>query len=208
MSHSAIVQSIRQAQCLGIEIPEFDPHNGNEQARFLFLLEAPGPQALKTGIVSFDNPDQTARNFRAQLAEAGIDRQDIAIWNVVPWYLGNAERTRIKGAAASDVRLGFDVLVEVVHAIEGLRCIVLVGGAARQVHIRLSQVTTARILSCHHPSPRCMNANPAAWAENVAVFRFMRETALPAGSGRYCAESHSRDPSPFPSDGPPLPPTT
>jgi len=62
----------------------------------------------------------------------------------------------------------------VVAAIENLQCIVLVGGAARLAHIHLSHNTTARILSCHHPSPKVQNTVAGATEENVAVFRFMQ----------------------------------
>ena len=173
----ALVERIRAERQLQSEVPGFDPQNGNERAKYLFILEAPGPQALKTGIVSFDNPDRTAANFRAQLQAAGVVRNDIAIWNVVPWYLGNEAQTRIRGARAGDVRLGLGYLDAVVQAIVGLRCVVLVGGAARQAHIRLSRTTTARLLSCHHPSPKVQNTTPGAADENVAVFRFMRATS-------------------------------
>ena len=174
---AAIVEQIRSEKHLQREVPGFDPQNGNERARFLFLLEAPGPKAVKTGRVSLDNPDQTAKNFRLQLERAGIERKDIAIWNVVPWYLGNSNRTRIRGAMSADVRDGLSYLKSVVDCMLDLECIVLVGGAARQAHIFLSQHTTARILSCHHPSPKVMNAMPAAAEENILIFRFMLETS-------------------------------
>lgn len=67
---SALVDKIRNEQKLGREVPDFDPYNGNEGARYLFILEAPGPKAVETGFVSFENPDQTARNFRDQLEAA------------------------------------------------------------------------------------------------------------------------------------------
>ena len=86
MNHlNKFVEKIRREQGLSDEVPRIDPQNGNEEARILFVLEAPGAQAVKTGFVSFDNPDQTARNFREQLIRAGIDRSEIVIWNIVPW---------------------------------------------------------------------------------------------------------------------------
>src|SRR5579864_5287486 len=100
---STIVEQIRTEQRLSSEIPGFDPENGNESAKFLFLLEAPGSQAVKTGFISFDNPDRTASNLREQLLQAGIQREEIALWNVVPWYLGNSDKSRIRGAAWSDI---------------------------------------------------------------------------------------------------------
>lgn len=174
MSFSELVQQIREEQKLGREVPGFDPKNGNEQARFLFLLEAPGPKAVQSGYVSLNNPDPTARNFQRQLKAAGIGAEDIAVWNVVPWYIGEADQRKIRGAISGDVRAGLKYLELLVDAMRRLQCIVLVGGAARKAHVFLSQVTTARILSCHHPSARSLNANPAAEVENVAVFKFMK----------------------------------
>lgn len=60
-------------------MPTFDPKNGNENARFLFVIEAPGAKAVESGHLSFENNDLTAKNFRNQLAAAVIERKDIAI---------------------------------------------------------------------------------------------------------------------------------
>jgi uracil-DNA glycosylase len=172
-SLSELVERIRREQGLTIEVPGFDPLNGNERAKFLFVLEAPGPKALETGRISFDNPDITARNFRTQLQASGIQRADIAVWNIVPWYLGNQDRTRIRGATARDVKQGLAYLSDVISLMPQLCSVVLVGGAARQAHVHLSHSTRARILSCHHPSPKVQNIVEGAAEENVAVFRRM-----------------------------------
>jgi len=173
MSLNALIAKIRSEVRLGEEVPGLDPLNGNEHARYLFVLEAPGPKAVASGVISIDNPDQTAKNFRNQLDVAGIPRSDIALWNVVPWYLGNSARTKIRGAKMSDVKQGQAYLSAAVACISSLECIVLVGGAARQAHVHLSHETRVRILSCHHPSPRVLNSFPSAAAENIAIFRFM-----------------------------------
>ena len=93
MKFSEITDLIRRDLNLTNEVPEFDPKNGNEKAKFLFLLEAPGPKALKTGLISFDNPDPTAKNFCKQLEESKISKKDVAVWNVIPWYLGNESKS-------------------------------------------------------------------------------------------------------------------
>ena len=172
-----ILARIRAEQQLDKEIPHFDPQNGNENARFLFVMEAPGAKAVKSGYISFENNDLTAKNFRNQLAAAGVDRKDIAIWNAVPWYIGNVEQTRIRAANGADVKQGLAYLVEIVSSIKNLQCIVLMGDAARKAHIYLSQHTKARILSCHHPSPRVMNLSPELADENIAVFSYMLKSA-------------------------------
>ena len=171
---SALVDRIRAEQQLGREVPAFDPDNGNETAKYLFILEAPGPKAVETGIVSFENPDQTARNLRDQLEQAQINRKDIAVWNIVPWYVGNEERTQIRAVQRDEVTLGTHYLKQLLKLLPNLRCIVLVGGAARKAHVPLSAATAVRILSCHHPSPRAMNLLPSAKVENIEVFKFMR----------------------------------
>jgi len=44
-------------------IPYFDPLDGGVDAKALFLLEAPGPKAIRSGFISRNNPDETAKNF-------------------------------------------------------------------------------------------------------------------------------------------------
>lgn len=171
MTFEQVVQKIKGDRGLDRQVPGFDPANGNERAKFLFLLEAPGPKAVETGIISFNNPDPTARNLRDQLAAAGIVRSEIALWNVVPWFLSDGPR--IRPARDDDLQDALPYLLPVVQAMRDLRCIVLVGGAARRAHFLLSRSTTARILICHHPSARVMHGNPQAWRENVEIFRYM-----------------------------------
>jgi uracil-DNA glycosylase len=167
------VNKIRKENGLTKEVPDFDPLNGNANARILFVLEAPGAKAVKTGYISFDNPDQSARNFRDQLHKAEIDRGEIAIWNIVPWYLGDGNR--IKAACVSDVLKGLNYLYELIKILKKLEFIVLVGGAARRAHTFLSHKVNIRILGCHHPSPKVVNNNPSMAEENILVFKMMKK---------------------------------
>jgi uracil-DNA glycosylase len=177
MNFTDLVNRIRKERNLTIkEVPGFDPKNGNERAGYLFLLEAPGRKAVQTGQISFDNPDPSARNFKEQLAAAGITREEIAIWNVVPWFIGNDAGTSIRAANHNDVRAGREYLIPLISAMPNLCCIVLVGGAARQVHMFLSHVTKARIVTCYHTSGRVRNVRPETADENIAIFRFIKAT--------------------------------
>ena len=154
-------------------IPSFDPKNGNEEARFLFLLEAPGPQAIKTGVVSFDNPDETAFNLKRQLYRACIERSEIALWNIVPWYIGNSTKTKIRKPTGIEIRQGRQFIPRILLLMPKLECIVLVGSSARNAHVFLSHQTRVRILSCHHTSKTVLNIWPETAVENVAVFKHM-----------------------------------
>lgn len=170
------VRQIREKEGFNEEIPDFDPKNGNLNAKFLLVLEAPGPKAIKTGYISIDNPDLTAKNLGRQLTKANVYPSEIAIWNIVPWYVGNDSKTRIRAVNGNEVDVGIRYLKKLISIIPNLKCIVLVGAAARKAHVELSSVTNARILSCHHPSPRALNALPSIEDVNVSVFKFMKES--------------------------------
>jgi uracil-DNA glycosylase len=162
---------MRQEQNLTVEVPNFDPNNGNEKAMFLFILEAPGPKAVKSGIISTDNPDPSARNFKAQLSEAGIEQSQIAIWNIVPWYIGNKERTKIRASKREDIEKGREYAKLISLNMPNLKAIVLVGGAARRSHVFFSQFSQVPVFACHHTSALSMNSRPLRYQENILVFR-------------------------------------
>ena len=170
----AYIEEIRLSKVRRDDVPSFDPKNGNEQAKFLIVLEAPGPQAINSGIISIENDDPTARNLRKLLDEAKIHREEVVIWNVVPWYVGNENRTQIAIPSAEDVEQGIGWLCKLVGHLKHLQCILLVGGSARKAHIRLSARTKVRILACHHTSQRVLNISKVADQENRDVFQFMR----------------------------------
>ena len=174
---SSYVQDIRAEKRLSAEVPNFDPNNGNERAKYLFVLEAPGPKAVKSGHVTFDNPDLTASNLKAQLKAAGVDRSEIAVWNIVPWYVGNEDKSRIRAVEGTEVSEGIAYLLRLLPLLPNLRSIVLVGSKARRAHVPLSAATRCHVLSCHHPSPRAMNLLPSAAAENVEIFKNMQRIA-------------------------------
>ncbi len=176
MCFANLVCQIRAERGPDAHVPSFDPSNGNEDAKYLFLLEAPGPRAVQSGMISLDNPDPTAENFRVQLSRAGITRDEIAIWNVVPWYIGDDAGYGIRAATAADVQAGMKYLEPLIAAMNNLRCIVLVGGAARRAHMRLSHITKARIVACHHPSARAHARNKQATDENIDLFSYLKNS--------------------------------
>ena len=69
------------------QTPFPDPLDGGAEARFLLLLETPGPSIARTGFVSRDNVNGTAVNLWRFLRAAGIPRQCTLIWNVVPYVI-------------------------------------------------------------------------------------------------------------------------
>ena len=98
------VAQLRQEVGAEAAIPDFDPWDGGIDAEILFLLEAPGANAVKSGFISRNNNDQSAKNFHEISAEAGIPRTRTITWNIVPWYIGSG--TKIRPANGGDIASG------------------------------------------------------------------------------------------------------
>ncbi|MFP4533707.1 MAG: uracil-DNA glycosylase [Desulfobacterales bacterium] len=169
-----LVETIKKEKGAAFQIPNFDPLNGNENARILFLLEAPGKTAIKEGYVSLDVQDQTAKNFRQQLAEAEIDRSEIVIWNIVPWYIGR--EGKVIPPISTDVKEGLVYVDKLITILKNLEYIVLVGSSARKAHVHLSYTVTTKILGCHHTSPKVVNNHLGKVEENIRVFRILNRS--------------------------------
>ncbi len=133
-------------------------------------MEAPGPKAVDTGFVSRNNPDPTARNLCCLLSEPAIPRSWTALWNVIPWYVG--EGGRIRRAKQSDLIAARSPLAEALSIFESLRCVVLLGKAAGRCESMISAATPSRVLKTWHPSARVFNV----WKEAICdVKRTLQE---------------------------------
>lgn len=68
-------------------IPELDPKNSTGVIEVLFINERPGPKTTGTKIVSFDNPDPSAKLFKELFEKVfGIEyRKNILITNAIIW---------------------------------------------------------------------------------------------------------------------------
>lgn len=151
-----LVERIHVAKGIGFEIPDFDPLDGGIDARVLFLLEAPGRKAIKSGFVSRNNPDETAKNFFLLNLEAGIGRRQTVIWNAVPWYLGSG--IRIRPARHEDIREADRWLEELLALLHQLRFVVFVGKKSLRAKdvVRISK-PQVEFMEMPHPSPMFVN---------------------------------------------------
>jgi uracil-DNA glycosylase len=156
---TAFVQRLRTATGVERDIPDFDPWDGGVEAECLFLLEAPGPQAVASGFVSRNNPDVSARNFFDLNTEAGIARERTVAWNIVPWYIGTG--ARIRAATRSDIAAGLGHLGELLDLLPRLRAIVLVGRKAQAAQPTVRSLRPSQtVFLVPHPSPKFVNRRP------------------------------------------------
>ena len=156
---SALVARLRSAAPAGAYVPDFDPFDGGVNAECLFLLEAPGRNAVRSGFVSRNNPDETAKNFFQLNREAGLDRSRTIVWNVVPWYVGDGQR--IRPVTAGDIRASAPFLRDLLAHLPQLKVAVLVGRKAQRANYIFDELPVAlEVFHCPHPSPLSLNGRP------------------------------------------------
>ena len=163
-------------------VPYFDPLDGGVNAECLFLLEAPGPNAVRSGFVSRNNPDETAKNFFLLNQQAGIDRSRTVTWNIVPWYVGTG--TKIRAVNGNDIKVALPSLQELLSLLRLLRVVVLVGrkaAAARTTVVSLAP--TVQIFETPHPSPMFVNRSPKNRDAILSVLKRISERVSAVQSG-------------------------
>ncbi len=164
--------------------PDFDPADGGAAARVLLLLETPGPSIGRTGFVSADNPTGTAANLRRFLAEAGLDRRRLAIWNAVPWVIHTGGPNR--APRRDEVQRGLAALPGLLPLLPELRCVVLSGRVAGSAEPVLHGLRPSlKLLRVPHPSPIYVCTSPDIPRRIVAGFTeaaAMAQSASPSGT--------------------------
>ena len=167
---TGLVEQIREER-QGVSVPWFDPDSGGIAARILLLLEAPGPMAapapassslLPSGFVSLDNDDATAATLHDLVAEAGLARNDVLMWNIVPWYLGDSHHTRVRSAKTADIEEGRIWIRRLVELLPHLGIAILLGEKSLHGWFKVAAQVGRPIpaLACPHPSPRSLNPHP------------------------------------------------
>jgi uracil-DNA glycosylase len=162
-----LVYRIRESSSMEASVPFFDPEDGGIDARALFVLEAPGPRAVKSGFISRDNPDETAKNIAEFLSEAGLAREETVLCNAVPWYIGSGKKIRPAGKA--DLRAGEPYLRRLVELLPKLMVVVLLGKKAQRLQPIKWLPAHIHVMPCPHPSPLFVNRLPGNRQEMLDV---------------------------------------
>lgn len=174
---NTLVTQIRVDRGVERDVPFFDPSDGGIHARILFLLEAPGPQAVRSGFVSRDNPDPSARNLRQLLAP--LPRHETVLWNIVPWYVGTGQRIAPVGRA--DLECSRPYLERLIRLLPAMVMVVMVGRSAQQATKDLAQFWSGPIVEMCHPSNRVFNRWPDRRRESEARIHSVAMTLAARG---------------------------
>ncbi len=141
------------------QVPDFDPLDGGVNARMLFLLEKPGKAgSTSSGIMGRDNATQSCKNMRRFMHDAGIDRQDTIMWNVVPGWNGT------QAIKVGELSRGVEALNRLITLLPKLKIIVCVGRRAQSAE---PFVTKPELTFFHsyHPSPNNFAAAFDHWSQ-------------------------------------------
>jgi hypothetical protein len=175
-----LVERIRSARGGGNSVPWFDPESGGRHAEVLLLFEAPGARAVGagpvrptrpgSGFISPDNNDESAAAVFELEREAGLPRDRLLHWNIVPWYVGDG--TKIRAVNRSDRVEAEPWLEELLELLTDLRVVILCGDAAQK---GWDEYTGPRpldlwVVRCPHPSPVNLRTRPDAREEILEAF--------------------------------------
>jgi hypothetical protein len=174
------VETLREHLGDGEAVPWFDPASGGVEARSLFLLEAPGQKSMGeeaalrrtgSGIISVDNDDPTAQNCWMLRAEAGLPYRESVHWNVVPWYLGTANRIAAPGR--TEIQRAAPFLHEVITMLPALEVVIPMGRKAQAGWSAYQERYEPKVhtLPTWHPSPRVFASRPTARQEILQVLQ-------------------------------------
>ncbi len=159
-------------------VPHVDPLDGGDRATCLLLLETPGPRGDPVRFVSRDNAAGTARNITRFCQAAGLPREHMVLWNVVPWVIHRrGERNRAPGR--EEIAAGLALLPGLLALLPALRVAVLAGRvAALAAPVVQAGAPRASVLTMPHPSPTYVNTAPEIAGRIVSTLEQAAALAL------------------------------
>src|SRR5205814_4628509 len=125
------------------------------------------------------NDDQTARNMRKLMAEAGLDDDSCVFWNAVPWALQGR-----RPPTAAEIRRGAEYLHDLYDLITPKPAVVAMGREAQ----RACELAGISATSTWHPSPLGL----ARQGRRAEVLDALRRVAVFADGQQETTTSRAR----------------
>ncbi|WP_406175796.1 hypothetical protein [Streptomyces sp. NBC_00996] len=130
-----------------------------------------------SGIISIDNP--TAHNCWTLRAEADLSYRASAHGNVVPWYLGAADRIAAPGR--TEIQRAAPFLHEVITTLQALEAVVLIEHEAQAGRAAYQERCAPQVhtLPTRHAGPRVFASRPTARRRSWRLFSRLRGRSVP-----------------------------
>lgn len=130
-----------------------------------------------------DNDDPTVQTVFELTQQAGVYREWVATWNIVPWYVGDGER--IRGVRPDEIEEGREHLRRLLVLLPDLRVVVTMGEPAAVGWSSLaSQYPLITTLTSWHASRLALNGHPERKAHLLATLHLAQQLV------RYAFNQH------------------
>jgi hypothetical protein len=165
---TAYVERLRNKS--DVEVPDFDPLDGGQKAKVLFLFEKPGRKtSVKnggSGYISRNNDDPTAEATFDFMQCAGLPRNKTIIWNVIPWWNGTRKIKR------GELDAGLKEIEALLALLPKLAAVMMVGKKAAKARPYLEKhYPHLKLCESAHPSPQVQRIYPRLWNEIPGKWR-------------------------------------
>lgn len=195
------MKSFQREQMAGIYLPHIEPFNrmidelrsddewmpyvapiyGGINARVLAIFRDPGPKTQVgsgSGMLCVENDDVSAERHFNFLRNAGIEHDQLMVWNTYPWYINRKPTT-------PEIDRGLGPLKRVVDLCPNLEVVMAHGGEAQKAWRRFSDryPSSARGLTCietYHTSRQALQTpdpEVRAYRSNKLVDDFAKAAA-------------------------------
>ncbi|WP_207974536.1 uracil-DNA glycosylase [Parafrankia sp. BMG5.11] len=118
-----------------------------------------------SGFISRDNDDPTAEASFRFYREAGVERGQPVVWNVIPGWNGTIKVT------SAELRTGVEDLAELLAVLPRLQTIVLVGRRAARAEPLIRRLGDHAVFHSAHPSGQVRAGNPHVRADIPMIWK-------------------------------------
>jgi uracil-DNA glycosylase len=162
------------------------------ESRCLLLLETPGAGMTADSTVSRDNPSRTGAHLRRFCDAAGLRREDMLVWNVVPWIV-HAPGAANRPVRQQEIARGLSYLPTLLQLLPKLRVAVLAGRPARAAAPVIEAYRPDMpVLVMPHPSPTIVCTDPVIPERIIATLNEAScLTPVPAQAGTQGTTDHA-----------------
>ncbi|HAD6864968.1 TPA_asm: uracil-DNA glycosylase [Salmonella enterica subsp. enterica serovar Typhimurium str. SL1344] len=124
----------------------------------LILLQSLGRSELSPRFVSQDNPSPSQQNLNSFLKQAKIKRQNIIIWNTIPWL--TPTNTKII-PTRENINKGLSIIKSLMPLLKNVRVVLLTDSVASKTRIFFEkEYPHIVLLNMPHPNPLSLCRSP------------------------------------------------
>ncbi|HAX5140077.1 TPA: hypothetical protein JZG67_004633 [Escherichia coli] len=124
--------------------------------------------ANNLGVDTQDNPGPSQQNLNSFLKQAKIKRENIIIWNTIPWLTLHNENV---SPTKENINKGIAIIKTLMPLLKNISIVILAGAVALQTRKFFVQAyPDVVLLSMPHPSPLSLCRSPSVSEKSKTLF--------------------------------------